>query len=114
MIKKLICIECPLGCEITIELENGNILAVKGNTCPRGRLYAEAEATTPKRVITSTIRADSGEMIPVKTDKPVPKDLIWEVMAKINATHCKTPIVLGEILVKNICEDANLIVTGNF
>ena len=114
MIRKLTCIECPIGCEIEPEVEEGVVLSVKGNACPRGKLYAETEVICPKRVITSTVRAENGEMIPVKTDKPVRKDAIFEVMQKINATHCKMPVALGDILVENICDDANLIVTGNF
>ena len=35
-------------------------------------------------------------------------------MQKINATTCKMPVALGDILVENISDDANLIVTGNF
>ena len=76
--------------------------------------YAEAEVVCPKRVVTSTVRAENGEMIPVKTDRPVRKDAIFEVMKKINAITCKMPVALGDILVENICDDANLIVTGNF
>ena len=114
MKKNLTCIECPIGCAIEVEMENGVVLSVKGNACPRGKLYAEAEVVCPKRVITSTVRAENGEMIPVKTDKPVRKDAIFEVMQKINATSCKLPVALGDILVENICDDANLIVTGNF
>lgn len=114
MKKKLTCIECPIGCEIEVEVENGVVLSVKGNTCPRGKNYAEAEVVCPKRVVTSTARAENGEMIPVKTDRPVRKDAIFEVIAKINATTCKIPVTLGDILVENICDDAHLIVTGNF
>ena len=50
----------------------------------------------------------------MKTDRPVRKDAIFEVMEKINKTVCKTPVAIGDILVKNICDDANLVVTGNF
>ena len=114
MKKNLTCIECPIGCEIEVEVENNVVFSVKGNTCPRGKLYAEAEVVCPKRVITSTVRAENGEMIPVKTDKPVRKDAIFEVMQKINATTCKMPVALGDILVENICDDANLVVSGNF
>ena len=114
MKKNLTCIECPIGCEIEVETENGVVVSVKGNSCPRGKLYAEAEVVCPKRVVTSTVRAENGEMIPVKTDRPVRKDAIFEVMARINATVCKKPVKLGDILVENICDDANLIVTGNF
>ena len=114
MKRKLTCIECPIGCAIEVEVENGKVLALTGNACPRGKLYAEAEVVCPKRVITSTVRAENGEMIPVKTDRPVRKDAIFEVMKKINETTCKMPVALGDVLVENICDDANLIVTGNF
>ena len=114
MIKKLTCIECPIGCEVTVTLEDGRVVEVKGNSCPRGKLYAEAEVVCPKRVVTSTVRAENGEIIPVKTDKPVRKDAIFEVMEKINKTVCKMPVALGDILVENICDDANLVVSGNF
>ena len=53
-------------------------------------------------------------MIPVKTDKPVRKDAMKDVMKKINALTCKMPVALGDILVENICDDANLVVAGNF
>ena len=114
MKRTLTCIECPIGCEIEVELEDGKVVSLTGNSCLRGKVYAEAEVICPKRVVTSTIRAENGEMIPVKTDKPVRKDAIFEVMQKINQTTCKMPVVLGDILVENICDDANLIVTGNF
>ena len=114
MIKKLTCIECPIGCSIEVELEEGKVLSVKGNACPRGKLYAEAEVVCPKRVVTSTVRAENGEMIPVKTDRPVRKDAIFEVMKIINATTCEMPVAIGQVLVENICDDANLVVSGNF
>ena len=114
MKKNLTCIECPIGCAIEVEFENGAVVSVKGNTCLRGKIYAEAEVVCPKRVVTSTVRAENGEMIPVKTDRPVRKDAIFEVMAKINAVVCKMPVALGDVLVENICDDANLVVAGNF
>lgn len=114
MKRTLTCIECPIGCEIEVTLEGGKVVALNGNGCPRGKIYAEAEVVCPKRVVTSTIRAENGEMIPVKTDKPVRKEAIFEVMKIINVTTCKMPVMLGYILVKNICDDANLIVAGNF
>ena len=113
MIKKLTCIECPIGCEVTVTLEGDKVVDVKGNSCPRGKAYAEAEVVCPKRVVTSTVRADNGEIIPVKTDRPVRKDAIFEVMAKINATVCKMPVKLGDVLMENICDDANLVVSAN-
>jgi len=114
MIKTLTCIECPCGCEIKVTIENAKIISVAGNGCLRGKNYAEAEVVSPKRVVTSTVRAETGEMIPVKTDKPVRKDAVSEVMKKINKTVCKVPVSIGDVLVENICDDADLVVTGNF
>ena len=114
MKKTLTCIECPMGCEIEVELKDGKVISASGNNCPRGKVYAEAEVVCPKRVITSTVRAENGEMIPVKTDRPVRKEAIFDVMKKINATTCSIPVAVGDILVENICDDANLIVSGNF
>lgn len=114
MIKTLTCIECPVGCEITVELENGEIKSVSGNSCPRGKTYAESEVVCPKRVVTSTVRADNGEMIPVKTNKPVKKTEIFAVMEVINKTKCRLPVKTGDVLVKSISDDADLIVSGNF
>ena len=101
MKRTLTCIECPIGCEIEVELENGKVVSLTGNGCPRGKVYAEGEVVCPKRVVTSTVRAENGEMVPVKTDKPVRKNAIFEVMQKINETTCKMPVALGDILVEN-------------
>ena len=37
------CIMCPMGCEMTVTVENGKVIDVKGNTCPRGAKYANDE-----------------------------------------------------------------------
>ena len=41
--KVMNCIMCPMGCEMTVTLENGKFVSVTGNTCPRGAKYAETE-----------------------------------------------------------------------
>ena len=114
MKKNLTCIECPVGCEMEITMDGDKVVEIKGNSCPRGKLYAETEMVSPKRVVTSTVRAENGEMIPVKTDRPVRKEAVFEVMQKINEITCKLPVGVGQVLVEGICDDANLIVTGNF
>ena len=107
------CIECPKGCTITVLSEDGKIVSVTGNTCPRGKLYAENEVVCPKRVVTSTVKTTCGAMLPVKTDKPVKKTEIFAVMAKINAYVATVPAHIGDVLIENISDDANLVATGN-
>ena len=54
--RDLTCIGCPLGCQITVTMENGEVTDVKGNTCPRGDKYAREEVTNPTRVVTSIVK----------------------------------------------------------
>ena len=109
----LTCVECPIGCTIEAEVENGVCVSVVGNSCPRGKLYAENEVVCPKRVLTSTVRAKDGKMVPVKTDAPIKKSEMLEIMKKINSTHPKAGVKIGDIIVKNIADGANLVVAGN-
>ena len=54
--KVMNCIMCPMGCEMTVTLENGKFAGVTGNSCPRGAKYAETEVTDPRRMLTTTVR----------------------------------------------------------
>ena len=67
--RELTCIGCPLGCSITVTMENAEILDVTGNTCKRGDAYARKEVTHPTRIVTSTVRV-SGGTIPMCPAKP--------------------------------------------
>ncbi len=110
-VKNLTCVECPMGCQIEVGLSNGVVEYVKGNTCPRGKLYAENEIKRPLRVLTSSVKCVGGKMLPVKTDKPIPKDMMMDLMSKINACHPSLPIKTGDVVIKNLYEDVNLIAT---
>ena len=48
MERKLTCIICPLGCPLTVELADGKVVKVTGNTCKRGEAYANNECTNPQ------------------------------------------------------------------
>ena len=54
MKKNLTCIVCPIGCSLEVEIENNNVVSVKGNTCPRGEKYAISECSNPERMVTTT------------------------------------------------------------
>ena len=76
--KNLICIICPRGCHLQVD-DNNN---VTGNSCNRGKVYAIQELTSPTRIVTSTAKVLGGNLkrVSVKTNKPIPKDKIFEVM----------------------------------
>ena len=84
MERKPTCIICPLGCELTVQTEDKKVLDVKGNTCPRGERYAVKEVTAPERTLTTIMCASDGQMVPVKTDRPVPYDKLFDCMRAVN------------------------------
>ena len=95
---ELTCIRCPMGCAIHVEMENGQVVSVTGNTCPRGAEYAKSEATAPVRTVTSTVRALGGvrPVVAAKTVPDVPKDRIFDVL------EVTAPVRIGDILCANI------------
>ena len=113
-IKNLTCVECPMGCPLEVTMDGQNIISVTGNGCPRGKLYAQNEVTCPKRVVTSTVRAQGGVMVPVKTDNPVPKAEIFAVMERINNLHPTLPVQIGDVLMRDVVPGVNVVATRNF
>ena len=114
MKRELTCIVCPIGCQLSVTLENGVVTEVTGNTCPRGKQYAIDECTNPVRTITTTARTSNGGVIPVKTEKPIPKELMFECMKEINHATVKLPAHIGDVVLENILNTGvNVIVTAN-
>ena len=101
---ELTCIRCPMGCTLTVGLENGAVTSVTGNTCARGADYARTEAVAPVRTVTSTVRVDGGEhcVVAVKTVPEVPKEKMAEVMRVIRTMRVSAPVRLGDVLAENV------------
>lgn len=111
MKRNLTCIICPMGCQLCVTLDQGKVLEVSGNSCPRGAEYAKNECTHPMRTVTSTIRSEYGSRIPVKTDRPIPKEHVLDCMAVIKKLTVKTPVKPGDILFENLY-GSNLVATA--
>jgi len=105
----LTCIECPLGCDVTVTLNEDKVENVVGNSCPRGKLYATEEVVCPKRVLTTTVRAENGKMVSVKSDKPIKKSELFNAIKTINGVIAKLPVKVGDVIIKNIYEGVNII-----
>lgn len=105
MKKSLICVSCPLGCPIEVEIENGEVIAVTGNTCKRGDSYARTEITNPMRSLTTSVKVEGGvhPVVPVKSAGPVPKGRMFDCMAEINKAIIKAPVKIGDVVIENIC-----------
>ena len=104
-IRELICINCPLGCPLTVTLEDGEVVSVSGNTCPRGEAYGRKEVTNPRRVVTSSVPVVGSaheRMVSVKTASDVPKDKIFEVVRALVDVRATAPIEIGDVIVADV------------
>ena len=104
MTKRLICIECPKGCVLAVAVENSAVKTVTGNRCPKGLAYAMEEVERPVRILTSTVTATglAVRRVPVRTDKPVPKDRLMDCMDAIHAVKLTHPVKTGEVILRDL------------
>ncbi len=113
-IRDLTCIVCPKGCPMKVTLKGKEILQIEGFTCPRGKQYAIDECTHPMRTLTSTVRTSGGGVVAVKTDKTIPKELMFDCMKEINKAVATLPVRIGDILIENLLgTGANVVITAN-
>lgn len=111
---KLICISCPVGCELTVALEGKEVVSVAGNRCPRGEEYARSEAVEPVRVLMTLVKVEGGaeRVVSVKTDRPIPLRLFPEAMKRVRELSVKAPVDIGAVIEENFLgTDSNLVTT---
>lgn len=98
--RELICINCPMGCALHVELENGQVISVTGNTCPRGKAYGESEVIHPVRMVTSIVPVTGGEipMVSCKTASPVPKEKMFDVVEALADISIEAPVHIGDVV----------------
>ena len=102
--KMLHCICCPLGCEITASLEDGQVVAVCGNSCPRGEKYAREELTAPQRMLTMAVRILQGKLplLPVVSARALPKERIPDCARALRRITAKAPVRAGDVIVPDL------------
>jgi len=103
-VRQLICINCPMGCRLKVTKSENNGWLVEGNECNRGKTYAVIELTAPTRVLTTTVILNSSlfRRLPVRTDKGIPKDKIFEAMKVLDKIKAEAPIHTGDVICCNI------------
>lgn len=105
MKQTITCINCPIGCRMTVETDGNKVLKVDGASCKRGEEYARQEAVSPKRMVTAVVNVPNCELpLSVKTQEPIPKDKIFACMKAIESTDLKAPIKMGDVICQNVCD----------
>lgn len=116
MTKTLICVTCPRGCTLTVDVDGTTINSVSGNFCPRGKKYAEDEITAPKRSLATSVKVNGGvhPVVPVKSNRPVPKNMLFDCMKVINSVSVDAPVKLGQVIIPDILgTGADIVATNN-
>ena len=56
------------------------------------------------RTVTSTVRVENREdtMVSVKTAAPIPKEVIFTVMARIRAARVNAPVKIGDVILPDV------------
>lgn len=100
----LICIGCPLGCPLTVEMEGKEVLSVSGHTCRNGEKYARKELTDPTRIVTSTVRVTDGTlaMVSVKTASDIPKGKIFDCVKALREVDVPAPVHIGQVILADV------------
>lgn len=102
-VREMVCINCPLGCTLTVGKEEDGTIKVSGNTCPKGAEYGVREVTDPRRIVTSTVRiaGQNGRVLSVKTKEAIPKDKIQECIQALKDVEAIPPIQIGDVILKD-------------
>ena len=99
------CINCPMGCRLTVAVDGETVARVEGNVCKRGVEYARQEALTPVRTVTALMRAGNrAKPFSVKTAAPIPKRLIFACVNAIYDAKPLAPLSCGDVIIPDVCE----------
>ena len=113
--QEIICIGCPLSCHVTLRVSSeGAVEDMAGYKCKEGKKLVVDEFKSPVRVFTATVLLEGNRgLLPVKTDKPVLKGRLKELMYFIAKVRVKPPVKMGQEIAHDILgTGANLISTG--
>ena len=100
---KYTCIVCPRSCDLEVEEKDGTC-TVSGNSCKRGEEYGLNEHLHPKRMVTTTVKLEGGNIrsLPVVSSGPVPKEKLPGCLDWLYTIKVEAPVHLHDVIVENI------------
>lgn len=104
--REICCVVCPKGCTVSVSGEDGKITQISGYTCPRGKTYAENEFIAPKRILTTTVKAEgySSPVISVRSAEAIEKAMLFPCMQLLRTVTVSAPFEIGRVVVENILD----------
>jgi len=114
--KHFTCVICPIGCEIDVQLEDGNVVSMEGNKCEKSEEFVLQELKEPMRILTTTVRIKGAKwaMLPVRTDEPIPRRLLFKVIEELANIEMQAPVKVSDVIIGDIAgTGANIVATRN-
>jgi len=112
--RHFVCVVCPIGCEIDVVHDGSKIISMEGNKCEKSEEFVSQELIEPMRILTTTVRIQGSRwpVIPVRTDKSVPKRLFPRIMKQLRRIKLQSPVSMMDVVVSDILHTgANVITT---
>jgi CxxC motif-containing protein len=97
MTRKMTCIQCPKSCSLAVDIEDGRVVHVNGNLCPKGEEYAKEEIENPSRILTATVLAQGLSL------RMIPKARMREAASEIRKIRVTRAMKAGDVLVGDFC-----------
>jgi CxxC motif-containing protein len=114
--KRFTCVICPIGCEIEVDLQDSEVASMQGDKCAKGKEFVLQELEEPMRILTTTIRIKGAKwaMLPVRTDKPIPKRLLFSVINELAKIELQAPVKMSDVIIRDTAgTGANIVATRN-
>jgi len=100
-----LCIGCPLGCRLELDVDDAGAFEVRGNSCKKGEEFARQEHIDPRRTVTTTVACSGGRWprLPVRTTTTVPRDRVAEVCRALQTITVHAPVAMGDVVAADVC-----------
>jgi CxxC motif-containing protein len=112
--KHFVCVVCPVGCEIDVVHDGSEIISMEGNKCEKSEEFVTQELIEPMRILTTTVRIQWSRwpIIPVRTDKAVPKRLFPRIVKQLGRIKLQAPVNILDVVVRDVLHTgANIVAT---
>ncbi len=105
LVDRLTCILCPVGCELEVRKGQAGELQVQGHQCDKGVPFAVEEILYPKRNLATSVpvKGTATKMVSVRLSGPVPRDMIFPILAEISKLRPEAPVRRGQVLIADVC-----------
>jgi len=104
VIDRLTCVLCPVGCELEVKRDGSTKVEVSGNQCDKGIPFAVEEVLHPRRNLATSIpvRGTASKMVSVRLSRPVPREMIFPILAEIARLRPEVPVRRGQVLIAGV------------